>query len=148
MRNKIIAIAAAVVLFLVFTAIIGCQNAGEKNNQITQDSIMQIKPDSLADQNTVSDDWLKFKTESEIKIKDNEENISAFKEKMKKAGTGIKAKYNEEVANLEEENRKMKKKLEEYKNDGKTTWSDFKTGFNKDMDKIGKAVKDLTSDND
>jgi hypothetical protein len=38
--------------------------------------------------------------------------------------------------------------LEEYKNDGKITWADFKAGFNNDMDKLGKAVKDLTSDND
>ena len=148
MKNKIIAVAAAVVLFLIFAALIGCQNAGEKNSQIAQDSLAQTKKDSLAVQANLSDDWQKFKTESEIKIQDNENSIAAFKEKMKKSGNKLKIKYNKEVANLEQDNREMKKKLEDFKDDGKSAWINFKTGFNKDMDKIGKAVKDLTSDND
>jgi hypothetical protein len=67
---------------------------------------------------------------------------------MKKSGAKIRAKYNKEIANLEKANRAMKKKLEEYKDAGNTAWEDFKTGFNNDMDKIGKALKDLTSGND
>ena len=148
MKSKVIAIAAAVILFIVIAALIGCQNTGEKNSQVTQDTVKQAKLEQDTIKTTYSDDWQKFKTESEVKIQDNENSIAAFKVKMKKAGSKIKTKYNEEIANLEQENRNMKKKLEEYKNDGKSTWSDFKAGFNKDMDKIGKALKDLTSDND
>jgi len=92
-----------------------------------------------------SDDWQKFKSESEQKIQDNGKIIAAFKEKMVKSG---KAAYNKDIAKLEKTNRKLQKKLDQYKDDGESSWEKFKKGFNKDMDKLGKAVKDLTSDND
>jgi len=41
----------------------------------------------------------------------------------------------------------LQKKLDQYKDDGKSSWEKFKKGFNKEMDKLGKAVKDLTTDN-
>jgi predicted RNase H-like nuclease (RuvC/YqgF family) len=146
MKNKILTL--VVIGFTAGVVLAGCQNKGEQNSKLTQDSLAQAGVDSQAVKTTYSEDWQNFKSESEQKIKENENSIAAFKEKMKKSGKKVKAGYKKEVANLEETNRQMKKKLEEYKNDGKSTWADFKAGFNKDMDKLGKAVKDLTSDND
>ncbi|MHB1688697.1 MAG: sll1863 family stress response protein [Ignavibacteriaceae bacterium] len=146
MKNKILTFAA--IGFMAGVVLMGCQNTGEKNSQEAKENIGKTKPDSQAVQSSYSDEWQSFKSTSEQKIKDNENSIAAFKEKMKKSGAKIKAKYNKEIANLEETNRGLKKKLEDYKNDGKSAWEDFKTGFNNEMDKLGKAVKDLTSDND
>lgn len=146
MKNKILTLAT--IVFIAGVVFLGCQNAGEKKAQEARENIGEAKPDSQAVQKSFSDEWQEFKRTSEQKIQDNENSIAAFKEKMKKSGTKIKAKYNKEIANLEETNRNMKKKLEEYKNGGKSAWQDFKTGFNNDMDKLGKAVKNLTSDND
>ena len=146
MKTKILRL--AVIGFMAGIVFMGCQNTEEKNSQQPNESMVETKPDSQAVQTSYSDEWQSFKSTSEQKIQDNENSITTFKEKMKKSGTKMKAKYNKEVANLEGTNRAMKKKLEEYKNDGKSAWEDFKTGFNKDMDKLGKAVKDLTSDND
>ncbi len=149
MKNKILTLAA--IVFMSGVVLMGCQNAGEKKTQEAQESMGEAKPDLQAVQTGYSDEWQNFKSTSEQKIQDNENSIAAFKEKTEKSGTKIKAdvkvKYNKEIANLEEKNRLLKKKLEEYKNDGKTSWQDFKTGFNNDMDKLGKAVNDLTSDN-
>ncbi len=146
MKNKFLTLAA--IGFTACVILMGCQNAGEKKTQEAQESMDEAKPDSQAVQTSYSDEWQNFKSMSEQKIKDNENSIAAFKEKMKKSGTKIKVKYNIEIANLEKTNREMKKKLEEFKNDGKSAWENFKTGFNNDMDKLGKEVKDLTSDND
>jgi len=146
MKNKVLTL--AVIGFMAGIVFMGCQNTEEKNSQQPNESMVETKPDSQAVQTSYSDEWQSFKSTSEQKIQDNENSITAFKEKMKKSGTKVKAKYNIEIAKLEATNRAMKKKLEEYKNDGKSAWEDFKTGFNKDMDKLGKAVKDLTSDND
>jgi len=62
---------------------------------------------------------------------------------MKKTGTAMKAKYNNEITNLEETNRQMKKTLENYKNGGKNVWADFKTGFNNAMNKLGNSIDSL-----
>ena len=80
-------------------------------------------------------------------IEANEKRIDAFKEKMEKAGLKIKAKYGDEVAVLEQKNRDLKKKLEDYKDEGQSKWEEFKTNFNHDMDGIGKTMKDLFKDN-
>ncbi|MHB8580701.1 MAG: sll1863 family stress response protein [Ignavibacteriaceae bacterium] len=146
MKNKIVTL--GVIGFLAGVVFMGCQKAGENNSQQPNESMVETKPDSQAVKTSYSDDWKSFKSTSEQKIQDNENSITAFKEKMKKTGTKMKAKYNKEIASLEKSNRAMKKKLEEFKNDGKSAWEDFKTGFNNDMDKLGKAIKDLTSDKD
>ena len=146
MKNKILTL--AVIGFMAGIVFMGCQNTEEKNSQQPNESMVETKPDSQVVQTSYSDEWQSFKSTSEQKIQDNENSIAAFKVKMKKSGIKVKAKYNIEIAKLEATNREMKKKLEDYKNDGKSAWEDFKSGFNKDMDKLGKAVKDLTSDND
>jgi hypothetical protein len=48
---------------------------------------------------------------------------------------------------LEQKNRDLKKKLEEYKDEGQSKWEEFKTNFKHDMDGIGKTMKDLFKDN-
>ncbi len=146
MKNKILKY--AILGFIGGIVLIGCQNTEEKNSEQPNESKVETKPDSQTVQTSYSDEWQSFKSKSEQKIQDNENSIAAFKVKMKKSGTKVKAKYNIEIAKLEATNRKMKKKLEDYKNDGKSAWQNFKSGFNKDMDKLGKVVKDLTSDND
>ena len=80
-------------------------------------------------------------------IESNEKRIDAFKEKMEEAGLKVKAKFSEEAAMLEQKNRNLKKKLEEYKNEGQSKWKEFKTNFKHDADGIGKTMKDLFKDN-
>jgi cell division protein FtsB len=62
---------------------------------------------------------------------------------MKTASKKFKAKYEKEVAALEQKNIELKKKISEYKYDGKDKWEEFKRGFNQDLDIVGKAISDL-----
>jgi exonuclease VII large subunit len=92
--------------------------------------------------------WRRFKRRSEQTINANEQRIDAFREKMEEAGPTFKAKYRNEVAVLEQKNRSLKKKLEEYKDDGQNKCEEFKTTFNDDMDGVGKTMTALFKDND
>jgi hypothetical protein len=143
MKNKILTL--VVIGFMAGTVLICAKSTGGKNNKDAKENIGITKPDSQAVKESYSDDWQRFKSESEQKIQDNENSITVFKAKMEKSG---KADYNKEIAKLEKTNRRLQKKLDQYKDEGKSSWEKFKKGFNKDMDKLGKAVKDLTSNND
>ena len=66
---------------------------------------------------------------------------------LKTNGKSGKADYNKQIEKLEKTNRHLQKKLDQYKDDGKSSWEKFKKGFNKEMDKLGKAVNDLTTGN-
>ena len=142
MKNNIVTLAA--VGLMAGMVLMGCQKTAKTSNQNSAGSIGQAKPDSQA---THSDEWQQFKSKSEQQIRDNENRIAAFKAKMEESGTKMKAKYNKEIPGLEKANRRMQKKLEDYKNDGTSSWEQFKRGFDNEMDNIGKAVKELTSDN-
>jgi exonuclease VII large subunit len=115
-------------------------NAKEKGGEAKQE-LKDARTEYLAE-------WQTFKRESEQTIEANEKRIDAFKEKMEKAGPKVKAKYSKEVATLEQKNRDLKKKLDEYKDEGQSKWEEFKTNFKHDMDGIGKTMKELFKDND
>jgi hypothetical protein len=51
------------------------------------------------------------------------------------------------VAVLEQKNRDLKKKLDDYKDEGQGTWEEFKTNCKHDMDGTGKTMTDLFEDN-
>jgi hypothetical protein len=45
---------------------------------------------------------------------------------------------------LAQKNNNLKKELTEYNNEGSDKWTTFKIEFNRDMDELGKALKDFT----
>lgn len=139
MKNKIFTFAVIGCMAGIYFA--GCGKTSEQKVEGAKQELKDAKADYLAE-------WQKFKTESEAQIKANEDKIDAFKEKMEKAGSKTKAKYNKAVTELEQKNREMKKKLEEYKDEGQGKWEEFKTNFNRDMDAVGKTMKDLFKDTD
>jgi DNA-directed RNA polymerase subunit L len=73
----------------------------------------------------------------------NEKRISAFNENMEKVGLKVKVHYDNERNVLEKKTRSLKKKLEEYKDEGQSTWKKFKKNFKHDREEIGKTMKGL-----
>ena len=62
---------------------------------------------------------------------------------MKKTSKKFKAKYENQVLTLEQKNIELKKKLNDYKYEGKDNWEQFKQKFNNDIDSVGNAIKGL-----
>ena len=93
-------------------------------------------------------EWKEFKSNAELKINANEKKIEEFKVKIKTAGKDVKAKYDKEVVVLEQKNVDLKKKISDFKYESKDKWEEFKQGFNRDMDIVGKALKDLFAKKD
>jgi predicted nucleic acid-binding Zn-ribbon protein len=139
MKNKIFTF--AVIGCIAGIILAGCEKTSEEKVEGAKQELKDAKADYLAE-------WQTFKAESEEQIKANEDRIDAFQEKMEKAGTKTKAKYSKAVAELKQNNRDLKRKLEEYKDEGEGKWHEFKTNFSHDMDAIGKTMKDLFTDSD
>jgi hypothetical protein len=139
MKNKIfvfVVVGCMAGLFLT-----GCDKKSEQKVEGAKQELKDAKADYLAE-------WQKFKIESEAQIKANEDRIDAYQEKMEKAGHKAKANYKEAIAELKQKNRELKKKLDEYEDQGESKWQEFKTNFNRDMDKVGNTMKDLFKDKD
>jgi DNA anti-recombination protein RmuC len=136
--NRIILI-FAVVFVSVFTS---CKDSTEKVANAesdvaeAQEKLKEAESDYLIDVE-------KYKEQTAAKIDANNKSISDFNERIAKEKKAVKAEYKEKIAQLESKNTDMKKKIDEYKLEGKEKWSTFKTDFDKEMDELGKSINDV-----
>jgi dGTP triphosphohydrolase len=91
-------------------------------------------------------EWQAFKKEQEEKIKKNEERIAELKKAKASSGKATDDVYNKRIDKLQIKNNELKMKIANYKYEN-TKWDQFKREFNRDMDEVGKSLKDLGTDN-
>lgn len=132
----------------------GCQSSAQKQ-EAARNNVHDAREDLNAAQKdakeieqkvATAEEWRTFKSESDKKIKDNEIQIAELKVRMKRPGQVFDALYEKKITGLEQQNLKMKAKLDEYEK-SQSNWESFKREFNHDMDELGKALKDLVVDN-
>ncbi len=144
MKNKCFIFAfVGVVTGAVLTTLIGCNVDREKKVEDAKENVKEANQELKDAQAQYEKDWQQFKSDAESKISTNIKSIDTLKLEMKKASLKFKAKYGKEVKGLEQKNIELKKKIIEYKYDGKDKWEEFKQGFNQDIDIVGKAIKDI-----
>ena len=138
MKNKyFILIGIVLIAGAVFT---GCSGSKENVNQANEDLKVE--------QAQYEKEWQQFKSEAELKIDANQKSIDELKAEIKTASSKFKAKYEKEVIALEQKNVELKKKISEYKYEGKDKWAQFKQEFNRDIDIVGNAIKNIFTKKD
>lgn len=137
------------VLLLVAVGVFaGCDYSREKKVEDAKENVQQANSDLKAAQAEYDKEWQQFQKDAEFRIRTNENRIDEFKAEIQTARGKFKAKYEKEVARLEERNIELKKKISEYKYDGKDDWEEFKRGINHDLDVVGTALNDFFSKKD
>lgn len=126
----------------------GCDYSREKKVENAKENLQQANSELKAAQAEYDKEWLQFQKDAEFKIRTNENRIDEFKAEIQTARGKFKAKYEKEVARLEGKNIELKKKISEYKYDGKDDWEEFKRGINHDLDVVGMALNDFFSKKD
>jgi predicted RNase H-like nuclease (RuvC/YqgF family) len=127
-----------------------CQSSAKKaenardNLQEAKDNVIEAKQEL---NQALNDSIQQFKKDSKEKISNNEKIIAEFKARIAKSEKATKVKYEKTVAELEQKNNDLKKKLENYMDEGQDKWTSFKSEFNHDIDELGLALKDLTVKN-
>ncbi len=92
-------------------------------------------------------DWQTFKKEMEHLSDQNQARVKELRTKIAAADSRNKARLNQDLDKLEQKNNELMKKLDEYKEEDKPKAEAFRTEFKRDMDELGKALKDFTVDN-
>jgi hypothetical protein len=88
-----------------------------------------------------------YRRETESKIKSNNERLADFNTRVLNERREAKADYQKEIAKLEQRNKAMKLRLDSYTLDGEGNWEKFKIEFDRDMEELAKAFKDLSVKN-
>ncbi len=151
MKNNIVS-AIAISALMAGTVITGCDSSAKKvevareevktsqdNAQIAQDNLNKAIQDS-------TNEFLKFKSESDMKIDNYEKTISAIKVKLeaeKKYNTKLNKKN---LSDLEMKRAELKKTLAEYKREGRSDWAEFKYKLNNDINALDKSIANFFVD--
>ena len=136
------------VLGMVFSATMfsSCRSP-EKKVDDAAENVTDAKNDLTAAQEDYAAEVEKFRTESSDKITSNEKEIADLRAKMINEKKVMKEEYNRKVDAMEAKNAEMKKRLDDYHDEGNDKWQSFKTEFNHDMDEFRHALKDFTVNN-
>lgn len=142
--------ALAIIPIMAGTILTGCQyNAGKVEN--AQDKVQDAKTEvNEAEQElnqALKDSIQQFKKESEEKIIANVKSIDEYKAIIANEKMETKASFEKILTDLEQKNSDLRKKLDEFKEEGQDKWQIFKTEFSNDMDELEKAFQDFTVKN-
>ena len=133
-----------ILLVITSTVILqtGCNNSKEK---LDEAKIASAKSDSLlkiADAN-YQNDLKNYRIEKYNEIIENEKKIAEYKALKQETKTDLNAK----IDSIEKSNLQLKLKMDNFKDEGIEDWKKFKSEFSRDMDELGKAIKDITIKN-
>jgi chromosome segregation ATPase len=144
MRKSILAFAACT--FITGAIFTSC-NTPAKKVENAQGNVIEANKDLDQANKEYLADIENYRKETANRIAANDQTIVELKAKIEHQKKAVRAEYRKKIAELEQKNSEMKKKMESYKEEGKDKWEVFKAEFNHDMDELGKAFKDLTVKN-
>lgn len=144
MKTSIVALAAAA--FITGSILTGCNTPVEKVEN-AQNNVIEANKDLDKANEEYLADITNYRKETADKIAANEKSIAGFKARAAHEKKDTKADYKKKIAELEQKDSDMKKRMDDYKVEGKEKWELFKAEFSHDMDELGKAFKDLTVKN-
>lgn len=154
MKKIIITLAMATTL-LAGTILTGCQSTAQKEESARK-NLKEAKQDLKDAQNDAdaealkvarAEEWVTFKKDSELTIRDNEVRIAELRVKVGQPGTKLDVLYHKRIEAMEQQNKDLQKRIDDYEK-SQSDWESFKLEFNHDMDQLGKAMQDLVVNNE
>jgi len=133
--------------FMSGSLITSCSSPSEKVED-AEVEVTEAKQDLDEANKAYEADVQKYRSETAVRIAENEKSIAEFNLRIENEKKDVKADYQKKIAELEQKNTDMKKRMDDYQMDGKDKWEAFKAEFNRDMESLGQAFKDLTVKNE
>jgi len=137
----------ALAIISIASMLNGCSSPSEKVEDAQEKAdkanlnLDQAKEDYIVDVDN-------YRKETADKIAGNEKLEADFNARIANDKADAREDYKKKIAALDQKDTDMKKRLAEYKMEGKDKWIAFKAGFNKDMDALGQDWKNLTNNKD
>jgi len=136
MKNKYFIV--AIFLLIAGPVFTGCNDRDDTKEKVEEANKAMIEAQAQYEM-----EWQQFKTDAELKIDANQKQIDELKVAMKTTSAKFKAKYENQVLTLEQNNIELKKKLNDYKYSGKDNWEEFKRDFNREVDTVVIALNEI-----
>lgn len=142
-----LAVNSFIVGILSFSMFTSCTSPSEKVEAAQDSANIANENLSIAQQNEAeAEEWKTFKIEANVTIKQNELKIAELRVKMHKSDNSLSAVYQTRIDTLEKSNEDLKVRISTY-DKNHSDWATFKKDFNKDLNDLGQAIKDVSTNN-
>ena len=133
---------------IVILGIAGCNSPKQKAEKLenAEENVIEAQQELNEAVIDSTNEYDRFKAESEAKLIANDVKIAALKDQLKADKKEIRTKYEKQLTELEQKNAKLKSNIAEYKETDKSNWEKFKVSFNEDLDALGKAISGMATD--
>ncbi|MBP6634686.1 MAG: hypothetical protein KA177_02440 [Paludibacter sp.] len=133
---------------IVILGIAGCNSPKQKAEKLenAEENVIEAQQELNEAVIDSTNEYDRFKAESEAKLIANDVKIAALKDQLKADKKEIRTKYEKQLTELEQKNAKLKSNIAEYKETDKSNWEKFKVSFNEDLDALGKAISGIATD--
>jgi tRNA G10 N-methylase Trm11 len=142
MKNSLI-IMTTITLISVLV-ISGCDNASNKMER-AEVSVIESERDLEIAKSEVEAEVQIYRQEVSNDIMANNRAIAEIKERIQNEDEAARADHNSRIAELELENREMKRKMDNYRVVDKENWSEFKEQFSSAMDDLEYSLDNFFS---
>ena len=145
MKKNVIKLVA--IFFIASAILIGCNTPAAKVED-AKENVDEAKEDLDKANQEYLDEVQNYRNVTAAKIIENDKTIADFRLKIQNEKKEVKANYEIKITALDQKNKNLKQKMDDYNTTGKTDWEKFKEEFNHDMDELGKAFQDLIVNNE
>jgi TolA-binding protein len=141
---KLISLVLIILMLLSFAA---CNSPSEDVKK-AEDNVEKANSELVQAEQDFALDMENYRNETKTRIARNDSSIREFKARIRNDKREAKSDYEKEIAELENKNTDMKKRIEDYKAATNEEWQSFKSSFKKEMDDLDEAVKRIFDDKD
>lgn len=132
-----------IVLLMAATILSSCQSSAKK----VEDAKDKVSEANQELNQAIKDSIQQFKKESEEKINAHAKSIAEFKVRLANEKIENRNNYEKKLEELDQKNTDMKKKLDDYNEEGREKWETFKLEFSRNMDELSRSLKNFTFKN-
>jgi predicted nucleic acid-binding Zn-ribbon protein len=126
-------------LVLAVSLLTGCESSEEKVEEAKENLDEAQKELEIANEEYLKD-FEQFKLEAANKIEANNKSIKDFNDRIADKKMKAKEMYQNKIADLDQKNTDLKKRMEDFKVEEKEDWEEFKVEFGNDLDTLGMAI--------
>ncbi|MGZ3862261.1 MAG: sll1863 family stress response protein [Bacteroidia bacterium] len=152
-KQKRTLVTVGIAYVMAACALLACNSPEEKVEKAKED-VREEKADvTKAEQNLnkAEEDYNleieDYRRQTAEEYEANQKSINEFNERISKQKKEARDEYKAKIAELNRKNADMKKRMDDYKANGKEDWQSFKREFRHDMDELRQSLKDLGKDN-
>lgn len=131
---------AGMALYGLFLTGCGATDTNKEQTKQEQTTFSEGKEDV---QQEFNDEISQFRTDVAKTTEDNKEALEKLKMQAKAEKQEVRESYKKKVAELEEKNKQLQARLDDYDEKSNEKWQTFKAEFKHDMKELGTAIRDL-----